>query len=63
MVVDMLYRNQSYPVQIPIILFNGLYPILKVYYNGKLNQHPKDSLTNLNMIHNLPQLNNKLLNE
>ena len=52
MAIDVLDKNQPYPVQLTIFFFDRINPSMKYQYSIQWNHRPTASLMNLIMIQN-----------
>ena len=59
--VDMLDDGELYPVQLPIVFFDGLDGTVRDQYLGQNSVRPMKSLTNIAMIKKIKTLKNLLL--
>ena len=62
MAMEKLDQIHPSSLQLPIILFGGIVPIIKEQYEVQGNQQAEDSQTNTIVIQNLSQIKDKLLN-
>ena len=60
--INMLDKGKFYPVQLHIVLLDGLKETVRYQYLGQNNLRPTKSLTNIAIIQNLKTLKDKLLN-